>query len=160
MNNESYYQRKQAFLNSDPEFVQLKEQRSDLYKIIRKQKGKASTEIFGIAKTMRAVDACMSFAMESENSGENDQETQDAILNRFTGECSECWTSTWHSSADHLIQSAIDKCTDVAGINIDIKRLNKEADDLSDLIEKAEKVLTKTFNELEEKNKKEAKKNG
>ena len=158
MNNESYYQRKQAFLNSDPEFVQLKEQRSDLYKIIRKQKGKASTEIFGIAKTMRAVDACMSFALRVEN--DEPDSKADEILEAYTSECSECWSSTWHSSADHLIQSAIDKCTDVAGINIDIKRLNKEADDLSDLIEKAEKVLTKTFNELEEKNKKEAKKNG
>ena len=107
---------------------------------------------------MRAVDACMSFALRVEN--DEPDSKADEILEAYTSECSECWSSTWHSSADHLIQSAIDKCTDVAGINIDIKRLNKEADDLSDQIEKAEKVLTKTFDELEEKNKKEAKKNG
>lgn len=158
MNNETYYQRKQAFLNSDPEFVQLKQQRSDLYKTIKKQNGKATSEVFGISKTLRAVDACMSFALRVEN--DEPDSKADEVLEAYTSECSECWSSTWHASANHLIQSAVDKCTDIAAINIDVKRLNKEADELSDLIDKAEKILTKTFDELEEKNKKEAKKNG
>ena len=160
MNNETYYQRKQAFLNSDPEFVQLKQQRSDLYKIIRKQKGKASTEIFGIAKIMKAADACMSFAIESENSGEIDQETQDKILNRFTGECSECWSGTWHNTADHLMTVAVSSCKEVSLLDMEIGNLVKQRVELNDQIELAAEVLVKTFNELEEKNKKEAKKNG
>ena len=160
MNNETYYQRKQTFLNSDPDFVKLKDQRTKLNKKISAKKTAASHCVFGIAKIMKAADACMSFAMESENSGENDQETQDAILNRFTGECSECWSGTWHSAADHLMTVAVSSCKEVSLLDMEIGNLVKQRVELNDHIEAAEEVLVKTFNELEEKNKKEAKKNG
>ena len=160
MNNETYYQRKQDFLNADPDYVRLKHLRTQLNKKISSKKTEASHGVFGIAKIMKAADACMSFAIESENSGEIDQETQDKILNRFTGECSECWSGTWHNTADHLMTVAVSSCKKVSLLDMEIDNLIKKRTELNDQIELAEEVLVKTFNELEEKNKKEAKKNG
>ena len=69
------------------------------------------------------------------------------ILEKYTGDCDECWFYTYSSSADQIEELQVNKAIQISNHQVDInvikeknKILNQEQDDLRDSIIEKEKV--------------------
>jgi len=85
---------------------------------------------------------------------EDASQANDKVLEKFTGDCSECWASTYGKSLDLIREKLVDQCVLIANRKVDvevvstqIKSLNIERDALGDKLReefhtKEEEVVT------------------